>query len=258
MLNLNFNQIKSIDGNSFSRMTHLQHLNLESNQLSGRLNEYTFNGLANLITLNLGFNSMTSLSFTPKLFAHLTALKFLTLTHNQLERVESQMFYGLRSLVSLNLNLNKIVNIQRDAFVFLINLEQLNLAENRLSCIEKDFFNGLAKLKFLNLNRNLIVSIEANSFGMFLNRVQLLLYENPITKNSDLMHGLVNFYSNLDMYYIDLAYEYESEEDDDEEDFDDDDNGSFENGRGGRKLKCFIFTRLKGGRSFWRQNENRF
>ena len=57
-LYLDANQIEEIEENSFKYLTALRELNLQSNKLSGFVENSTFYNLKNLKVLNLNFNKL--------------------------------------------------------------------------------------------------------------------------------------------------------------------------------------------------------
>lgn len=84
----------------------------------------------------------------------LTKLKTLTITHNNLLKINNQIFRGLENLQLLNLSSNRINHIDCGAFSELKNLKKLDLSNNELHEVQSCVFDNLDNLQFLNIDGN--------------------------------------------------------------------------------------------------------
>lgn len=113
-------------------------------------------------------------------------LKFLSVTHNEIVRIEEDAFDDSCDLMTLNLANNRIENIRSSTFLNLRNLKELDLTGNRLTIvpnlsrntqlltislgynqiefIQTGTFRDLRLLKKINLSNNRICRIETDSF----------------------------------------------------------------------------------------------
>lgn len=118
----------------------LTFLSLASSELES-INENTFDGLGNLVTLNLNGNPLT-----------------------QLPR---NIFQPLINLENLFLSSCRLTHLDREVFNNNLNLRSLVLVNNQLEELPEGLFTPLSRLSFwLSLNMNRIRRINANSFGV--------------------------------------------------------------------------------------------
>ncbi|XP_063902125.1 leucine-rich repeat-containing protein 15-like isoform X4 [Zophobas morio] len=185
-LNLSRNKISSIEDSAFSGLSNLVSLSLDSNKLTkielvspSIPNEELYGGkLAKLTYLNLAHNSIRSVD--NEVFAGLTSLLTLELQGNQLTTVDRQYFVGLEMLSYLDLSENFLVSLEKDLFKDLKNLKHLCLNGNHIHDIPPNLFSGLKALTFLDLSKNLLVSLEKDLFKDLKNLKHLCLNGNHI------------------------------------------------------------------------------
>jgi Leucine-rich repeat (LRR) protein len=107
-LDLCYNKIKSLDANTFSRLTALKDLRLNSNLITS-LDNKIFSNLKALDTLSIGFNLIGKLH--PKLLENLVNLKDLGINAIGLSKLAGDELKNNNKLVAIllqNINLNKI------------------------------------------------------------------------------------------------------------------------------------------------------
>ncbi|XP_052068533.1 protein slit-like isoform X2 [Mytilus californianus] len=151
VLDLQENQITSIDENIFNGFTRLQTLKLNTNRITS-LDENIFNGLTELQTLDLQHNQITSLD--ENIFNGLTALQILSLQNNQITSLDENIFSGLTGLEGLELQNNQITSLDENIFNGLTALETLELQTNQITSLDENIFNGLTALQILDLHGN--------------------------------------------------------------------------------------------------------
>ncbi len=130
------------------------------------------------------------------------SLETLDLSENKIERITSDMFYGLINIKKLILKKNCLEYIEQGLFdLNMSRLIELNLSSNNLISIEKDIFAELPNLKFLSLGNNQIETIEANSFDRLTSLDTLLLNGNRLNNlSNEIFKGLEN-----SLKYLNLA-----------------------------------------------------
>lgn len=179
ILSLNYNNIRVIEKNAFSKFQNLKELSLTNNQLS-RLEPGWTNGLNNL--------------------------KFLFLTSNRLTSLPNNIFKGLNSLLVLNLVDNgfRFANKSNTPFSDLNQLTDLDLASNNLTnTIRSNSFKNLNQLKALYLQSSNINKFSSNAFKNAFcspNMTQTVIYisGNPIVeKNSTVLRNTRCYSFNL-------------------------------------------------------------
>ena len=103
------------------------------------------------------------MSFKELTFFALAKLEVLSINHNQIHVLKSDMFAGLDNLVDLRLEENKISRIESNSFDGLINLRVLTLSHNRLKALPPSSFKPLSKLQLLKLSWNPLKQLNRNS-----------------------------------------------------------------------------------------------
>lgn len=142
-LNLNFNEITSLEGEAFSGLHALLRLSLYGNRIA-TISPAAFAGLglANLTRINLGGNRLTAVP--TQAIRPLPALQRFQLHENSISgALTSRDFSGLQSADSLDV---------------------LNLANNEIEKLEEDIFGSLTTLNSIDFEGNRIGSIDGNAF----------------------------------------------------------------------------------------------
>ncbi|GFQ99730.1 g-protein coupled receptor GRL101 [Trichonephila clavata] len=128
------------------------------------LSKTDFSSFWTLGELILQYNYLTILP--PRRFNHLKNLYKLDLSHNRLTIISAFAFAGLKNVRLLLLENNPtITEIESEAFYGLSNLPSLNLTGISLNTLRKSTFNGMSHLKALNLQNNNIAKIESGAFA---------------------------------------------------------------------------------------------
>ncbi len=197
LLNLQDNQISTIQSGAFTGLSNLQTLNLWNNQIS-IIQSGAFTGLSNLQKLILGHNQISTIH--SEAFTGLSNLQILHLYINNISTIQLGSFTGLSNLKELSFHTNQISTIQSGLFVGMGNLQSLLLHHNQISTIQSSFFTGLSNLQLLRLHHNEIFTIQFGSFGGLGNLQTLYLNNNKIsTIQSGAFIGLTNLWR-LDLY----------------------------------------------------------
>uniref|UniRef100_A0ACB8FNG7 Uncharacterized protein n=3 Tax=Sphaerodactylus townsendi TaxID=933632 RepID=A0ACB8FNG7_9SAUR len=152
-LRLSRNKIATIPGEVFSNLENLTLLDLHHNKLLDMtLSDSTFQGLSNLIQLNIAQNSLTKMP--PTLPANVMQL---FLDNNSIEAIPENYFNAMLKLLFLRLNNNKLTDEGLPAKVFNISsLLDLQLSYNELTKVPAIGIH----LEHLHLDNNRINSIN--------------------------------------------------------------------------------------------------
>lgn len=142
-LNLNFNEITSLEAEAFSGLHALLRLSLYGNRIASiSPKAFAGPGLVNLTRINLGGNRLTSVP--TEAIRPLSALQRFQLHENSISgALTSKDFSNLQSADSLDV---------------------LNLANNEIEKLEADIFGSLTTLNSIDFEANRITSIDANAF----------------------------------------------------------------------------------------------
>nr|AIO08221.1 variable lymphocyte receptor C [Petromyzon marinus] len=151
-LQLDYNQLASIDEKAFRGLSNLTYLTITNNPQLQTLPAGVFDQLTELGTLWLSANQLTSLP--PGVFDRLTKLTLLNLQLNQLQSIEAGLFDKLTNLQTLDLNNNQLQSIPAGAFDKLANLQTLSLSTNQLQSVPDGAFDSLTNLETMNLFDN--------------------------------------------------------------------------------------------------------
>ncbi len=175
-LDLDFMKINNLQGlKNIPKIFTVQMLDLQNNQLT-TIESNAFAGITNLKVLDLANNQLSTIESNA--FAGLTSLEDLDLTNNQLSTIESNAFAGLTNLENLNLNNNQLITVESNAFAGLTSLEGLYLQNSQLTTIESNAFAGITNLKVLDLANNQLSTIESNAFAGLTSLKSLVLRGN--------------------------------------------------------------------------------
>ena len=150
-LYLSYNNILSIDINTFSDLKYLHELYLDHNKLE-ELQPGVFSGLLNLESLSLWANQLSSLKST--VFKGLVKLEKLDLTDNNLSTLPETLIQDLVNLKDVQLALNKLVTLESLFFHGLKGVHTVNFYKNHLISLPADLFNGLENLQYLWISEN--------------------------------------------------------------------------------------------------------
>lgn len=197
ILNMANNKIGTLPQGLFAGSPELKEIHLQNNSLFA-LAKGLFHRLEQLLVLDLSGNQLTSNHIDAGTFTGLIRLIVLNLSHNALTRIDSRTFKDLFFLQILDLRNNSIGFIEDNAFLPLYNLHTLNLAENRLNTIGPQLFNGLFVLSKLTLNNNLIINIDTRAFQNCSALKELDLSSNALKEVPDALREL-SFLKTLDL-----------------------------------------------------------
>ncbi len=215
-LGLNRNEITATSLDVLSTLTNLEVLNLSSNLLSGKAEDYEpLTKLMSLRKLDISWNSYlnSAVGILDKI-AKLTNLEELNLCANKLNEHDFSPLHNLVNLRKLDVSYCDLENAAiLDEISKITNLEDLDLSNNKFN--GKDFsplshFTNLRKLNLskndleadsvgldkltnleeLNLSKNKFKGYDFSSFKNLTNLRKLNLEENEITITDDLLRVL--------------------------------------------------------------------
>uniref|UniRef100_UPI00398ECE84 leucine-rich repeats and immunoglobulin-like domains protein 2 isoform X2 n=1 Tax=Pristiophorus japonicus TaxID=55135 RepID=UPI00398ECE84 len=137
-------------------------LDLSHNRLVST-NDATFDGLHQLLEVNINYNL---LSTVPSLGAVTANITVLSLTHNRVAEIITEDLQPYNSLETLDLSSNVISEVKTSSFP-VMQLKNLHLNNNRIILLEPGCFDNLSStLLVLKLNRNKIAVIQPKSFRL--------------------------------------------------------------------------------------------
>ncbi|XP_040574912.1 chaoptin [Lepeophtheirus salmonis] len=161
VLNLSHNNLRDLDKRCFDTLTGIQILYLNDNALE-MLQFAQFSGLTGLRILDLHKNKLRSLPRDVFQFSSVETLdlswnEFVALPTSALNEISSSLRY-------LNLSHNKIEHLDSTMFSNFPHLLSLSLASNKLTILPDNIFSGLGSLIILDLSYN---AIRANLRELF-------------------------------------------------------------------------------------------
>ncbi|XP_049639013.1 leucine-rich repeats and immunoglobulin-like domains protein 3 [Suncus etruscus] len=161
---------------------HLKYLYINSNRVTWMEPGY-FDSLANtLVVLKLNRNRISALP--PKMFK-LPQLQHLELNRNKIKNVDGLTFQGLGALKSLKMQRNGVTKLMDGAFWGLSNMEVLQLDHNNLTEITKGWLYGLLMLQELHLSQNAINRISPDAWEFCQKLSELDLTFNHLSRLDD-------------------------------------------------------------------------
>ena len=171
--------IRIISSPLFQRKSNVQEINLSSNGLS-LLHPLAFSHMIETTFMRLENNFLTTDNVCSLVWQTLISLKHLILYNNTIHSILPHCFYGLTSLLLLNVDKSNITRLEKNAFRGLESLEVLQLRYNRLETLTNGTFTGLHNLQMMNLDENNIRTINAGTFSGLINLRQLMLTRNNL------------------------------------------------------------------------------
>lgn len=178
-LNLGDNKLVNLPPEIFSDTRELKELHLQNNSINV-LAPGLFNGLSNLLVLDLSDNELTHEWVNAATFAGLLRLVILSISGNNLAKLDSSLFRDLYSLQILRLEENAIEFISDNTFVSLNNLHTLSLSNNKLTRIDSNTLAGLYGLSVLSLDGNTIQYIDPEALRNSTHLQELHLNSNKL------------------------------------------------------------------------------
>ncbi|XP_023613717.1 leucine-rich repeats and immunoglobulin-like domains protein 3 isoform X2 [Myotis lucifugus] len=160
----------------------LKYLYINSNRITS-MEPGCFDNLANtLLALKLNRNRISAIP--PKMFK-LPQLQHLELNRNKIKNVDGLTFQGLGALKSLKMQRNGVTRLMDGAFWGLSNMEILQLDHNNLTEITKGWLYGLLMLQELHLSQNAINRISPDAWEFCQKLSELDLTFNHLSRLDD-------------------------------------------------------------------------
>uniref|UniRef100_A0A8C2VMP6 Leucine rich repeats and immunoglobulin like domains 3 n=2 Tax=Chinchilla lanigera TaxID=34839 RepID=A0A8C2VMP6_CHILA len=185
-----FQSLETLDlsGNNISELKtafpplQLKYLYINSNRVTS-MEPGCFDNLANtLLVLKLNRNRISTIP--PKMFK-LSQLQHLELNRNKIRNVDGLTFQGLGALKSLKMQRNGVTKLMDGAFWGLSNMEILQLDHNNLTEITKGWLYGLLMLQELHLSQNAINRISPDAWEFCQKLSELDLTFNQLSRLDD-------------------------------------------------------------------------
>ncbi|KAI9521241.1 Leucine-rich repeats and immunoglobulin-like domains protein 1 [Dissostichus eleginoides] len=178
-LYLHHNKIRSIDGRRTRELAYVETLDLSNNDIT-ELRGHCFPAGLQIRHLYLSNNKISSLELGA--LDHLGAtLQILRLSRNRISQIPVKAFQ-LPRLTQLELNRNRIRQVEGLTFQGLSSLEVLKLHRNNINKLTDGAFWDLAKMKVLHLDYNSLTEVNSGSLYGLSSLQQLFLSNNSIAR----------------------------------------------------------------------------
>ncbi|KAE8298078.1 Leucine-rich repeats and immunoglobulin-like domains protein 1 [Larimichthys crocea] len=182
-LYLHHNKIRSIDGRRTRELVSVETLDLSNNDIT-ELRGHCFPAGLQIKDLYLSNNKISALELGA--LDHLgSTLQVLRLSRNRISQIPVKAFQ-LPRLTQLELNRNRIRQVEGLTFQGLSSLEVLKLQRNSISKLTDGAFWDLAKMKVLHLDYNSLTEVNSGSLYGLTALQHLFLSNNSIARiNAD-------------------------------------------------------------------------
>lgn len=178
-LYLHHNKIRNIDGSRTSELVSVETLDLSNNDITDLRGDGFPAGLQ-IRDLYLSNNKISTLQLGA--LDHLgSSLQVLKLSRNRISQIPIRAFQ-LPRLTQLELNRNRILQIEGLTFQGLSSLEVLKLQRNSISKLTDGAFWNLSKMKVLHLEYNNLTEVNSGSLYGLSSLTQLFLTNNSIAR----------------------------------------------------------------------------
>uniref|UniRef100_A0A8C7ZID0 Leucine-rich repeats and immunoglobulin-like domains 1 n=1 Tax=Oryzias sinensis TaxID=183150 RepID=A0A8C7ZID0_9TELE len=178
-LYLHHNNIRSIDGRRIRELVSVETLDLSNNEIT-ELQGHCFPAGLQIRDLYLSNNKISVLELGA-LDRLGSSLQVLRLSRNRISQIPIRAFQ-LPRLTQLELNRNRIRQIEGLTFQGLSSLEVLKLQRNSISKLTDGAFWDLAKMKVLHLEYNNLTEVNSGSLYGLTSLTQLFLSNNSIAR----------------------------------------------------------------------------
>lgn len=184
-LDMSENNMWTVPPGVFCTVYNLEYLNLTKNRLHEVENLHMSANrkcLQNLLVLDLSMNNIERIG--SNWFSGLKNLEELLIQNNRLNSIADAAFEGLSSLRVIRLNGNNLYNLPPELFNATKQLQEVYIQNNSLNILAPGIFSGLSHLVVLDLSKNQLTSEWVNSLTLRgLNKLAILdLSENKLTK----------------------------------------------------------------------------
>ncbi|XP_017050646.1 leucine-rich repeat-containing protein 24 [Drosophila ficusphila] len=152
LLDLSYNDITTIDDDSFKTTIHLLNLTLAHNAI------HTIYGDA---------------------FSELARLRYLDLSYNRLEQIDEHILESNNQLIHLNLEGNKLSTLGKGPILRSPSLRSLNLRNSQVNQLGNQLLSALPQLRQLDLAQNMLVTLSPGDFHAPRYLASLNVEENP-------------------------------------------------------------------------------
>jgi Leucine-rich repeat (LRR) protein len=170
--------LKAVSKKNFHGLSKLGYLNINRNQISS-IDEDTFDDLESIFWIHLDDNKLTTLP--PKVFSKLATLDTLYLNGNQLTALDAGTFKNNHKLAILIMDNNKFTTFAPDMFSSQILMRQIWLHNNEISSLNSDWFKTCASLIDVSFSDNKITEIPLDLFTGLTSFRRVSFSRNPIT-----------------------------------------------------------------------------
>ena len=119
----------------------------------------------------------------------LNQLQQLYLGENHLEEIDTHLFENLATLIILDITYNHLKILRSGTFSDLCNLEKLLLTNNQINHLDIGIFQNLINLKFLSLAFNDLKALHPGIFAHMHHLQELVLSDNLLSNLSHLLFG---------------------------------------------------------------------
>ncbi|KAJ8874122.1 hypothetical protein PR048_024963 [Dryococelus australis] len=199
---LSFNNIETIESDSFSSMNNLQTVVLINNKLKS-LATHAFDNIQNLVTIDMSENIISSIA--PRSFFNLPKILRLNLQYNNLSEFSLNAFYNVTSVympVTLNLSHNNISHLHPSDTGSVVYMKGLDISHNRIQEVPVNFLQQFAdSIRRLDLGYNVIRNLNQMAFGTLGLLEELMVESNNVSDISkDAFRGVESLQV-LDMSY---------------------------------------------------------
>jgi len=225
-LHLDYNQVSQISLKAFSNLKHLRELRLDNNRLKSISNGLfdgllsltelhlqnnvlktiepgTFKLLKNLQHINLQGNSINQLG---DVFSHSKNLLSVQLDSNRVENINNTQTQKHTSLQIIWLGHNRLKSLDQKMFSSLHLIQRIYFTNNTISVIEDRALSSMQALVFLDLTRNLLQSISKYTFNNLSHLEELHLSRNRIQSIVPFAFSSLRKLRNLDLSYNKLIH----------------------------------------------------
>jgi Leucine-rich repeat (LRR) protein len=140
--------------------------------------EGTFDGLRNLLAIDIGDNHLPESGIPGNLFQNMPNLLYFICDYNLVQNINPQWFQRMTDLIVVDFNFNSIIELPEGIFSAFRAIVEIDLWGNYIKTVNRDSFGFLGNLTYMDFDGNVINAMDQRFFNEAWPLTYLYLWNN--------------------------------------------------------------------------------